>query len=190
MVDDPATRYPQVFSQRGVNMDGTSVLLPLRPPAYSACVLIAGGATLDTQQSAEWIDLSAAAPAWQALPNMNVARVKVNSVLLPDGRVLVVGGIETLTDGGPAELFDRQEPLAGFELGPSMKYRRGYHSAAILMPDGSVVVGGDPDGSTTPHERYFPPLPLQDAPDDYERGRGGHVQRDVNDHDAAGSRHW
>ena len=157
VADDPARQYPQVFSQRGVNMDGTSVLLPLRPPAYAARVLIAGGATLDTQQSAEWSDLSAAAPAWQALPNMNVARVKVNSVLLPDGRVLVVGGIETLPDGGPAELFDPQEPLAGFELGPSMTYRRGYHSAAILMPDGSVVVGGDPDGPTTPHERYFPP---------------------------------
>ena len=37
-----------------------------------------------------------------------------------------------------------------------MKYRRGYHSAAILMPDGSVVVGGDPDGPTTPQERYLP----------------------------------
>ena len=37
-----------------------------------------------------------------------------------------------------------------------MKYPRGYHSAAILLPDGSVVMGGDPNGDTTPNERYLP----------------------------------
>jgi hypothetical protein len=37
-----------------------------------------------------------------------------------------------------------------------VKYNRGYHSSAILMPDGSIVVGGDPAGDTTPHERYLP----------------------------------
>jgi plastocyanin len=164
VVDDPAKRYPQVFSQRGVNMDGTAVLLPLKPPSYAPRVLIAGGSTPDTQQSAEWIDLSAAAPAWQALADMQVPRVKVNSVLLPDGRVLIVGGIETLPDGGPAELFDPEDPLAGFELGPSMNHARGYHSAAILMPDGSVVVGGDPNGPTTPNERYLPPYFFKTRP--------------------------
>jgi hypothetical protein len=37
-----------------------------------------------------------------------------------------------------------------------MKYKRGYHSVAILLPDGSVLVGGDPNGGTTPCERYRP----------------------------------
>src|SRR5262249_56984685 len=95
-------------------------------------------------------------PVWQALPNMNVARDKVNSVLLPDGRVLIVGGFETPPDGGPAEIFDPDDPGAGFQIGPNMTFFRGYHSAAILLPDGSVIVGGDPHGDTTPHERYLP----------------------------------
>jgi plastocyanin len=164
VVDDPLRRHDQVFPQRGINMDGTAVLLPLRPPGYAPRILIAGGDGPATQQSAEWIDLSAPAPAWQALPNMNVPRDKVNSVLLPDGHVLIVGGIETLPDGGPAELFDPEDPLAGFVMGPSMKYHRGYHSAAILMPDGSVVVGGDPNGATTPHERYLPPYFFKTRP--------------------------
>jgi hypothetical protein len=43
----------------------------------------------------------------------------------------------------------------------SMKYPRGYHSAAILLVDGSILMGGDKpglwkSGETTPHERYFP----------------------------------
>ncbi len=54
VVDDPARQFNQIFSQRGVNMDGTSVLLPLRPPNYEPRVFIAGGSTADTRQSAEW----------------------------------------------------------------------------------------------------------------------------------------
>jgi hypothetical protein len=37
-----------------------------------------------------------------------------------------------------------------------MAHPRGYHSAAILLPDGSVIVGGDPNGGNTPNERYLP----------------------------------
>jgi FtsP/CotA-like multicopper oxidase with cupredoxin domain len=156
IVDDPAKRYNQLSSQRGVNMDGTALLLPLQPPHYEPRVLILGGSPPDAQQSAEWIDLSVAAPTWQSLPDLNVPRDKVNSVLLPDGRVMVAGGIETLPDGGPVELFDPEDPTTGFQQGPHMKYPRGYHSAAILLPDGSVIMGGDPNGGSTPNERYRP----------------------------------
>jgi plastocyanin len=156
IVDNPALQYNQISSQRGVNMDGTAVLFPLRPPQYEPRVMILGGTAPDAQQTAEWIDLSVAAPAWQALPNLNMTRDKVNSVLLPDGRVMIAGGIETLPDGGPVEIFDPEDPTSGFELGPNMKYRRAYHSAAILLPDGSVIMGGDPNGGSTPNERYRP----------------------------------
>jgi FtsP/CotA-like multicopper oxidase with cupredoxin domain len=166
IVDDPAKQYNQLTPvQRGVNMDGTAVLLPLRPPHYEPRVLIAGGTSrganwvpseMGALQSAEWIDLSLPAPAWQALPDMNVARDKVNSVLLADGTVLILGGVEMPPDGGPVEIFDPENPTSGFQLGPNMKYARGYHSAAILLPDGSVIMGGDPNGGTTPNERYLP----------------------------------
>lgn len=166
IVDDPLRQYNQLtVQQRGVNMDGTAVLLPLRPPNYEPRIMIAGGTSdgaiwtsteADPLASAEWIDLSLATPAWQALPDMNVARRHVNSVLLPDGRVLILGGVEMPPDGGPVEIFDPEDPMSGFLLGPNMKYPRGYHSAAILLPDGSVVMGGDPSGGSTPNERYRP----------------------------------
>jgi hypothetical protein len=37
-----------------------------------------------------------------------------------------------------------------------MTYRRAYHSAALLLPDGSVLIGGDPNGGATPNERFLP----------------------------------
>jgi FtsP/CotA-like multicopper oxidase with cupredoxin domain len=136
---------------------GTAVLLPLRPPNYEPRALIAGGNTPGAAQDAQVIDLSQAAPAWQALPNLNVGRPEqVNTVLLPDGRVFLAGGVPGA--GGPTEIFDPEDPMAGWLLGPSMTYTRGYHSSALLLADGSVLMGGDPAGpmGPTPHERYYP----------------------------------
>jgi FtsP/CotA-like multicopper oxidase with cupredoxin domain len=154
--------FPTLAGERSSSGEkGTSVLLPLRPPAYAPHVLIAGGDFAPAQKTAEIIDLSAATPAWQALPDLNVGRPhQVNSVLLPDGRVMVAGGIDAL-DGGPTEVFDPRDPDAGWELCTTMSIPRGYHSAAILLADGSVLMGGDrpgqwKSGETTQHERYYP----------------------------------
>lgn len=170
VIDDPAKRYNFTIGvDRGVNMDGTAVLLPLEPPGYKPRVLVAGGMPAAAQQTAEWIDLSVAAPAWSVLPNLNVPRDKVTSVLLPDGRVLIAGGTPySIVDGGPAELFDPQDPTAGWQIGPSMKHPRRYHSAAILLADGSVLMGGDTDGgrdgAVLPNERYLPPYFFKPRP--------------------------
>src|SRR5262249_54838087 len=91
----------------------------------------------------------------------------VNTVLLPDGRVFLAGGIDGT--GGPAEIFDPQNPSAGWMMCASMKYPRGYHSAAILLVDGSVLMGGDrpgawKSGETTPNEHYFPSYYFQARP--------------------------
>ena len=152
--------FPTIAGERSTGGErGTSVLLPLRPPAYVPRVLIAGGDPAAARQTAEVIDLSAPTPAWTALPNLNRPRMhQVNTVLLPDGRVMLAGGIDA-ADGGPAELFDPRNPAAGWELCATMSIPRGYHSAAILLADGSVLMGGDrpgawKSGETTAHERY------------------------------------
>jgi hypothetical protein len=148
-------QWNQIYSQRGVNMEGTAVLLPLRPPAYQPRVLICGGSPADAQQSSEMIDLSAGAPAWQDAGTLSVPRSRCNSVLLPDGRIMVAGGAtDARPDGGPVEIFDPDDPDAGWVSGPTMVHRRDYHSAAILLPDGSVLMGGDPEFAE--HERYYP----------------------------------
>lgn len=73
---------------------------------------------------------------------------------------MIASGIDG-ADGGPTEIFDPDDPAAGWELCARMSIPRGYHSAAILLADGSVLMGGDrpglwKSGETTEHERYLP----------------------------------
>src|SRR5262249_19590318 len=114
---------------------GSSVLLGLRPPNYEPRVIICAGSGA-TAQTAEIIDLSAAMPAWSALPPLSQPRPQqCTATLLPDGRVFLAGG--TVSGGvlvpGPGEIYDPVNPGAGWVPTPAMTYPRGYHSSAILL---------------------------------------------------------
>lgn len=141
---------------------GSSVLLILRPPDYKPIVYIIGGDPLSVRKKAEQIDLSAAAPVWTSLPDLNLPRPdQFTATLLPDGRVFIAGGVSGGADGGPCEIFDPRNPGVGWALGPNMKYVRTYHSSFLLLQDGSILGGGappdaDPPAVYTPHERFFP----------------------------------
>jgi hypothetical protein len=141
---------------------GSSVLLILRPPDYKPIAYIIGGNPLSVRKKAEQIDLSAGAPVWAPLPDLNVPRPdQFTATLLPDGRVFIAGGVSGGADGGPCEIFDPRNPGAGWALGPNMKYVRTYHSSFLLLQDGSVLGGGAPPDAHppavyTPHERFFP----------------------------------
>ena len=157
---------------RGSNMKGSSVMLALRPPDYAVRVLIAGGTgthknpALDIGTSVEIIDLSAATPAWVEDPNwkLNQGRIAYTAILLPDGRVFIAGGINDGGTGGHIEVFDPQTPDQGWRLAPKLAQMRLYHSAMILLPDGSVLVGGG-NNAVGPFERWFPDYYYLGRPD-------------------------
>jgi len=114
-------------------------------------ILYSGGAasvtsTTPAQAGSAMIDLTAANPTWQPAAPMNYARVYHTLTMLADGRVLAVGGEATsdqtqVTTGVlPAEIWD---PATGkWTVEPSMAAARNYHSTAVLMPDGTVLVAG------------------------------------------------
>jgi len=155
-----AEAFPTLHGNRSTGGEkGTSVLLMLRPPDYRPVVYIIAGNTPATEKTAEMIDLSAATPAWASLPDLNLVRnQQLTATLLPDGRVFVAGGVSGGADGGICEIFDPRNPGDGWVAGPAMKYVRAYHSSFILLTDGSIAGGGDPQvgGAPTPHERFFP----------------------------------
>jgi hypothetical protein len=131
---------------------------------FDGKVLIAGGDGSDDNaaatSTAEIIDLNATHPSWKYTSSMANARRQHNLTLLPDGKVLVTGG-----SGGygfdnasypvyPAEMWD---PATGaWTTMASITVYRGYHSTALLLPDGRVLsAGGEQTGASA--EIYSPP---------------------------------
>ncbi len=156
--------HGEVPSNYGWRGGGTSVLLP----GQQDTVMIIGGAGEGVvTDTAEIIDLGDPVPAWRYTGSMNFPRMHANAVILPDGKILVVGGhSETHDEGGggippssvyEAELFDPSKEA--WSVMAPMQVPRVYHSTAILLPDGRVLAGGStgigPAGRTT--EIYSPP---------------------------------
>lgn len=108
----------------------------------------------DAVASTETIDASGPNPQWQPDSPLNVPRAYENTVLLPDGSMVTVGGgVGERTDVGNygatqsdkrVELYD--PGTDSWRLGPAQQEFRTYHSTALLLPDGRVWSAGD-DGN-------------------------------------------
>jgi hypothetical protein len=124
----------------------------------SGKVAVFGGADPPTA-TAEVIDLNAATPAWKFTSSMHFPRRQHNAVVLPDGKVFIVGGssaggFDTSTSPVlPTEMWD---PATGqFTVMASIAVYRGYHSTALLLPDGRVLSAGGNVGG--PNAQLFSP---------------------------------
>ena len=84
---------------------GSSVLLPLTPANnYRPKVMLLGGGVPTATATTEIIDLGANSPAWQSGPDMSQARVEMDAVLLPTGKILALAGSSTDEDASTASL--------------------------------------------------------------------------------------
>jgi hypothetical protein len=96
------------------------------------------------------VDLSSNPPVVTTLPNIGKDRLWANGTLLADGGVLVSGGSgvnNELTDVDyQAEFVEVGLAGSSFLPAASASIPRLYHSAAILLPDGSVLTGGGGTG--------------------------------------------
>lgn len=113
---------------------------------------------------------------WNPKQNMTAPRVFLNAVVLPTGKIFLVGGTSAydhfggqtplspvhapeLYDPGPQPTNIGQPPPVALPATPSSTPRL-YHSLALLLPDGRILVAGghqphDAQGNpTTPPTRY------------------------------------
>jgi hypothetical protein len=127
------------------------------------------------------LDLNVANPAWRyggggtTPPPVNspfvmaAPRRQNNATLLADGTVLITGGTSTTGWNDPnglianAEIWDPETETVRSVADANVNIYRGYHSNALLMPDGRVLVtGGDHEyggiipGQNTNAEIYTP----------------------------------
>ena len=146
----------------GTRTYGTSVLLPLTPGnGYTPRVMIMGGGSPATATT-EIIDLSAPTPQWQFGPSMSQARIEMNATILPDGKVLAMGGSVNDEDAATASLrADLYDPATNtFSPAGSNLFPRLYHSGSLLLPDATVMLtGGNPARGSYEQrtEIYSPP---------------------------------
>ena len=151
----------------GTRTYGTSVLLPLTPAnSYTPRVMIMGGGNPATATT-EIIDLSAATPKWVNGPAMSQARIEMNATILPNGKVLAMGGSVQDEVVSTASLnADLYDPISNtFSSAGANVYPRVYHSGSLLLPDATVLlIGGNPSrGSYEQHTEIYSPAYLFNA---------------------------
>lgn len=130
---------PTVFPTR---FEAPSVLLP---PTSDRVMLVGGIAESGAPtNSAEIIDFSSGSPQWTPTSHMASPRMEHAAVILPDGRVLVLGGQANATGPEvPVLIPETFDPLTESwdQLAPH-QIPRMYHSSAVLLPDGRVFLAG------------------------------------------------
>ena len=122
-------------------------------------VLVMGGFTPTGKpnNNAEYTKLHTGA-TWTQVAPMNFKRAYHTATILPDGKVLVTGGVSC--PGGNnvdcvdraamnaemwnAPAFDENQPTTSVRWRTMARHSevRAYHSVAVLLPDGRVLVGG------------------------------------------------
>jgi hypothetical protein len=143
-----------------------SVLLP---PAQDQKVMVIGGGPVgkedktDATDKVSVVNLKAANPQYVAVAPMNLPRMHLNAILLPDHTVFVSGGSLKQEDEPlsrlQAELYDPATDT--WHLMATATVPRLYHSTALLLPDGRVVAaGGNPEGGKS--VTWEPPDPEEE----------------------------
>lgn len=82
--------------------------------------------------------------SWSPYPSMMLPRAWPETVVLPDGDILVVGGVSISGPTASTEVFDVDEE--SWKPGPAMAEKRVGHTVTLL-DDGTVLVAGGETGS-------------------------------------------
>lgn len=147
---DPATwgwtRLPNMLYDHGGNANGIHYTDASVEP-HSQIVTIAGGKTAPSNN--EWLDGYDPVAGWRDYPKWNVQRHNANTVILPDGSLLTVGGNAARTNYGgtlfSTELYSRPaNDLGGtWKVVAPHTIPAAYHSSALLLPNGTVMLSED-----------------------------------------------
>ncbi len=161
-VDEPATTATgEVDADGNVTNDGTGPLAGVTK--VDRWMLYDGITPASNPASVEILhtrglpdDPTSTEPVWESIGDMAIGlvgdaadnrrgRANVSAVLLPDGKVCIVGGkldhrFAPYDYVHEAEIFDPVSRL--FTKMAAQGRNRGYHSVALLLPDGRVFVGG------------------------------------------------
>jgi Galactose oxidase-like, Early set domain len=161
LLDPRRWRWSELPRPSGHRIAGTAVLMgDGRGKGSSEVMQVGGFRPLPSSpddapalKSTESIDLESKRGRWRRRSSLKVGRSDHNTVLLPDGSMVTIGGgngvtpehYRYTTDAGHARrLVELYDPATHtWRLGPAQQEDRTYHSVALLLPDGRVWSAGD-----------------------------------------------
>ncbi|MFP2934254.1 Kelch repeat-containing protein [Pyxidicoccus sp. 3LG] len=91
---------------------------------------------------------NAATGTWAATASITQLRGSHTATLLPNGRVLLVGGVDATSGGFRLESAQVYDPATGVTTAASLTQARAGHTATALLDGRVLVVGGE--GSNGP----------------------------------------
>ncbi|MEQ1636559.1 MAG: galactose oxidase-like domain-containing protein [Methylococcales bacterium] len=154
--DDVIAPPPEGIYDNWFAQDTTSVLLPLSPAdKYRARIMQAGGSMpyiLDLGNlAAGWIPAPRTMIDHPSPGDMNPVRENADSIILPTGEVFIEGGLKNgSNDATGVRAPESYNPATGtWRVLPATSVVRGYHSTALLMPNGAVWVAGSNFNAST-----------------------------------------
>ncbi len=136
-VTDAGTRNDDAYSMNGnaVMYDIGKILKTGGAPAYE---------DVNSTNTAYVIDLNGTHT--RKIAPMHYARAMHNSVVLPNGQVVITGGqtyVKLFSDDRSVLMTEIWDPKTeAFTKLSAMQVPRNYHSVSLLLPDGRVMVGG------------------------------------------------
>ena len=159
-----------------VDLEPGTIQGPPSPAPFLGQVLAAGGYNDNTRQVQASSELfNPLYSNWTATGTMNTPRLDFQMVRLNDGTALVAGGTTNNANSGITALSELYLPNGTWiPTASSMKSPR-QDSAAVLLPNGSVLVAGGFDGSSylASSEIYLPQIQewiLTNGPMNHPRG--------------------
>lgn len=152
--------------------EGMSLLMidTTATPVHTSLYVFGGGvsgpATARNNATAEVIEFNGgiAGSSWRRLADMNFGRTNVNAVVLPNGKILIIGGHSNGQKWSPTPVLQTEtyDPATDkWTLGAPLNFPRQYHSECVLLLDGRVlaaggVAPGTPDPDQHSLELYSP----------------------------------
>ncbi|HSS35818.1 MAG TPA: carboxypeptidase regulatory-like domain-containing protein [Patescibacteria group bacterium] len=119
-------------------------------------ILRAGGGDPASNQTAR-IDMNAASPTWQSVAKMNFPRRRMNLTILADGTAIALGGTRASDDANQAVLEAEIWNGTTWTTVAAMAEARMYHSSAVLLDDGRVLIAGGEAAGRLRAQIYSPP---------------------------------
>lgn len=143
----------------------SSILLPPAGTGGTTRLMVTGGLVGGKAQAVtQKYDYADAAAGWSYGTPMPTPRAHMNLVLAPDGTAFGIGGNSSgLYDQGQTQTM-RYDPATDTWTNLAVQsVRRGYHSTALLLPDGRIMSAGDTGagGGKQAIDFYSPPYLFQ-----------------------------